>query len=282
MKLKFTLSLLLLAIFISPFAFVKETNAVAITVKRVVFEGPKRAEVVTVINNSGAKETFRMGWRHYVMTEDKSLTTVSEDALPPEVKPSKDMVRFSPRRFTLAPGASQQVRLMLRTPSGLADGEYRSHLWIRPEANVQAFSKGADGELKKGKLGVNVKMLTGVSMPVIVRKGQLEGDAEITRLDVRDVGTHIDVSYTLERQGQRSVYGDVDLVCNMGTSGEYLAQFSRGLAVYPEITKRNRTLRIPYKADKPKCNDITMRYSETDGFLGDITDILSEKKAIVQ
>ncbi len=40
--------------------------------------------------------------------ENKGLEAVPEDNLPPEVKPSKDMVRFSPRRFTLPAKASSQ------------------------------------------------------------------------------------------------------------------------------------------------------------------------------
>ena len=271
-----------MALFCTSFFVVKEADAVAITVKRVVFEGPKRAEVVTVINNSDKEETYRMGWRHYLMKEEKSLKGVPEDALPPEVKPSKDMIRFSPRRFTLPPRGSQQVRMMLRTPAGLEDGEYRSHLWIRPEADVDAFRKEAEKKVKKGKVGVAIEMLAGVSMPIIVRKGNLEGSAEITNLAFRDVGTHIEADYTLERMGQRSVYGDVDLICNAGTSNEYLAKFLRGLAVYPEVTKRNLNMKVKYLPNKPKCNDIMMRYSETDGFKGNIISILSEKSAPVQ
>lgn len=284
MKFRFKLIFFvaLLSVFGSSFLITKEVGAVGLTVKRVIFEGSKRAEVITVINNSDQEETYRMGWRHYVMDENKSLKAVSEGALPAAVKPAKEMIRFSPRRFTLPARGSQQVRMMLRLPAGVADGEYRSHLWIRPEADVEAFKKEAEKGTKEGKVGVAVKMLAGVSMPIIVRKGALEGSAEITSLDIRDVGTHIEANYVLERKGQRSVYGDLDLICNMGSPDEYLTQFLRGIAIYPEISRRNLMMKVKYRADKPKCNSITMRYSETEGFMGDVVSILSERTATVQ
>ena len=38
------------------------------------------------------------------------------------------MLSWSPRQITLQPGTAQVVRLMVRKPEGLAEGEYRSHL----------------------------------------------------------------------------------------------------------------------------------------------------------
>ena len=39
-----------------------------------------------------------------------------------------DLVRYSPRQVELAPGEVQTVRIQIRKPEGLKDGEYHSHL----------------------------------------------------------------------------------------------------------------------------------------------------------
>ncbi|MCI5060767.1 MAG: hypothetical protein MRY79_06825, partial [Alphaproteobacteria bacterium] len=53
-------------------------DALRITLKRIVFEGPKRAEVLTLINNSNEEKTYRVAWRHFRMTPDKSLVAVPD------------------------------------------------------------------------------------------------------------------------------------------------------------------------------------------------------------
>lgn len=282
MKIKIFLGVILCSIFMGSIFVSQKADAVAITVKRVIFEGSKRAEVLTVINNSDTQETYRMGWRHYKMTEDKALLAVDEENLPDFIKPSKDMVRFSPRRFTLPPRGSQQVRMMLRLPGGVEDGEYRSHLWIRPEADVAAYRKESERLTKAGKTGVTMKMLAGVSMPIIVRKGKLDATAEIKNLAFRNKGDHIEATFVLERVGNSSVYGDLDLVCNMGQGDEYLIKFLRGISIYTEVSFRNMVMKILPKKDKPNCNNITLRYTETDGFKGNVVSILSEASAPVQ
>ena len=273
---------LLLAIFMGVLTSSAKVDAVAVTVKRVVFEGSKRAEVITVINNSNRTETYRVGWRHFVMSKDKSLNPVDENALPPEVKPSNDMIRFSPRRFTLKPNETQQMRVMLRMPAGLADGEYRSHLTIRPEADVEDFKLDKKYEAAEGKTGVVFRMLAGLSMPVIVRKGDLSSTATIENFKLTKMPDHIHSEFSLLRTGNRSTYGDLDFICNAGTPGEYSISVLRNVSIYTEITQRDMTRKLIPAKDKPQCNNVTLKYSETEKFKGKIISIYDEKTAAVQ
>jgi P pilus assembly chaperone PapD len=258
-----------------------DAYSLRITLKRVVFEGPKRAEVITVINNKEEEVTYRLGWRHFVMTEEESLVAIEDGApLPPEVKPVVDMVRFAPRRFTIPPKSSQQIRMMLRTPANLADGEYRSHFWVRPEADVEDIRKSIEreqsGQEREG--GVTMKMLAGVTMPVIVRKGNLEVSAEIQNLQAQGTPGVINVSFYLARMGNKSMYGDIDYICN----NDYVIRTSRGNAVYTEVNGRQINLRIARPQDKPACQNITVRYYETDKFMGKQVSVLAEASAPVR
>lgn len=279
-KIKFVISALSALMVMGVIFVPKPVDALAVTVKRVVFQGSKRAEVITIINNSDEAETYRLGWKHFVMSESEGLKAISEDELPPEVRPSKDMVKFSPRRFTLPPKGSQQVRMMLRMPSGVEDGEYRSHLWIRPEENVRDFRQ-KEGRAGKGKTGVSMKMLAGTSMPVIVRKGNLDYTADIQGLTAARQGEFVVAKFSILREGGRSSYGDLDFVCNPGAD-EYLLKFIRGVSVYSETPKRSFSLKIPLNASKPQCSSLLVRYTEVDGFAGEPIALLSEAQAQIQ
>lgn len=251
-------------------------NALKITLKRVVFEGPKRTEVLTLINGEDSAVTYRIGWRHYLMTEEESLVFIDDDApLPPALKPVTDMVRFAPRRVTIPPRSSQQIRLMLRTPADLAEGEYRSHLWIRPEADIEQFKKEAAEKLKdKGqKTGVTIKMLAGVTMPVIVRKGALTATANIENLVVSQTQGFVNAAFTIRRIGNRSLYGDIDFVCN---NGGYLLHTVKGIALYDEVGLRNFNMKIEKELDEGSCDSLTVQYYATGGFLDRNRELLSE------
>lgn len=257
-------------------------EALRITLKRVVFEGPKRAEVITIINNTDKEKTYRLGWRHFKMTPDKSLVAIPDDELTPDIKPVVDMVRFAPRRFTMPPKSSQQVRMMLRIPANLEDGEYRSHFWVRPEADVEELRAVAQNEQAKsgGKSGVTLQMLAGVTMPVIVRKGALQATASVESLSARESGGFVDVSFSIARAGNRSLYGDIDYICNPGV-GEYAIKVTRGIALYTEVDQRNFNFRIEKAPDQPRCNTLSIVFSESDGFIGDKKQVLAQARASV-
>ena len=247
------------------FTCLEPSQALRITLKRVVFEGPKRAETITLINSSDKEETYRLGWRHFRMTSDKSLVAVPDDQLTPDIKPVVDMVRFSPRRFTVPARSSQQIRMMLRLPADLPDGEYRSHLWVRPEADVEELKLQAKKQEEKtgAKGGVSLTMLAGVTMPVIVRKGNLQATVSIEGLRATESGGFITTSYSLIREGDRSTYGDIEYVCNPGADA-YLLRSTKGIAIYPEINQRNFNLRIEKEIGKPRCATLAVTYTLVD------------------
>lgn len=258
--------------------WIPQADALKITLKRVVFEGPKRTEVLTLINSADRPMTYRIGWRHYIMTEEESLVLIKDDEpMPPQIKPVTDMIRYAPRRVTIPPRSSQQIRLMLRTPADLAEGEYRSHLWIRPEEDVERFrQETAQNNQNTGrKAGVTIRLLTGVTMPVIVRKGNLSATAEVKDLVATQTEGFINTSFYISKEGNRSVYGDIDFVCN---NGAYIAHSAKGIALYDEVQGRNFKMKFEKGLDQAACNDLTVQYYETDEFLGKARKLLSEAK----
>lgn len=216
-----------------------DAHALKITMKRVIFEGPRRAEVLTLINNTADETAFRLGWRTMRMTPDKGLVEVPEGA-ESDIPSAEGMVIFAPRRVVIPPGGSQQIRLMLRKPRDLAEGEYRSHLWIRPEADAVKFDPQP---AEAGKSSVQIKMLAGVSLPVFVRHGQMTATAAIENATLRRAGDKLAVELTLTRQGNRSIYGDFDFIC--AGAEERVVRQVRGIAIYTDVPSRKLNFSFP-------------------------------------
>lgn len=241
------------------FVTTKDAYALRLTMKRIVFEGPVRTETLMLVNNQSTEVTYRIGWRSMRMTEDRVLKAVEEGEDTSDLNSADDMIRFAPRRLTLAPGASQQIRLMLRRPRDLPEGEYRSHLWITPEAQVEEF--GAQRDIDQSGSEVKLSMLTGVTLPIFVRHGTLtvKGGIENAKA-VRKADGSLDVFFTVTREGNRSLYGDIDIIC-ASANGAVLQQ-TRGNSVYTEVTRRNFNLKIPKDAhsDVSSCKQIEIRY----------------------
>lgn len=253
---------------------VKDAYALRVTLKRIVFEGRNRAETITIVNNKAVEQTYRLGWKNMRMTEDKTLTAIKEGEDPADfgVRAADHMLRFAPRRITLPPGGVQQVRLMLRRPRDLAPGEYRSHLWISPEADAVAFSAAGD-DVKKAS-AVQLAMLAGVTLPVFVRHGKMEASGSFSDVKAVRHSDGIKVSLILQREGNRSLYGDFEFACVAGGSDVVLRQ-SRGIAVYEEVARRMLSFDIQNRANEAVkgCSRLAVRYrseGEDPLFKGDV------------
>ncbi len=216
---------------------------------RVVFEGRKRTEQVVVINRGTEPATYRIRFKNMRMTEDGEYEDI-EQALPNE-KFARELIRFSPRQVVIPPGESQVVRLLLRKSKDLPEGEYRSHLFFQ---SVPPESSGEDIEVVAGdekKIGVTLIPIFGLTIPVIVRHGNLEATAEIVNAKVMR-SNHAEqppfLSFQISRQGSQSLFGDISVTWIRDKGGPSL-EVARvnGIAVFtPNPTRAvSQTLTPP-------------------------------------
>jgi len=210
-----------------------------ITPSRVVFEDRTRTEQVTLSNKGNETSTYRISFVRQNMTEDGKFIPAEENA---EGLYSDEIVRYSPRQITLEPGQSQIVRLMLRKPKGLAEGEYRSHMLLQalPKTTKSDISKAVkDGS---DQISVEITTVVGVSIPVIVRHGKLNAKLKLT--DVRyvknaDANTKSYVELEMHRTGNKSVYGDFRVHYIPDTGEPVIVGYVKGVAVYtPNASRR--------------------------------------------
>jgi P pilus assembly chaperone PapD len=169
-----------------------------ITPTRVVFSGRNRSAEIILKNRGNKTTTYRIGFIDFGVNEKGEYTEVKSYE-----KSAKEFIRYSPKQVTLEAGETQKVKLLLRKPSDLADGEYRSHLQFQA---LPGSDFGEDVEATKVTDQVSVKLipLVGVSIPVIVQKGALQTDVSIK---AKRNGN--DVQVTLNRGGNRSLMGEL-------------------------------------------------------------------------
>lgn len=251
--------------------------AVRVSLKRVVFDGSKRSEILTLINNTAKPQTYRLGWRKYRMDEGKSIRPVREGEDASDVLWADSMVRFAPRRVTVAPGASQQIRLLLRRPADIQEAEYRGHLWIVSEAKPEAF--GAEQTTRQA---VRLSVQPSISLPVFVRHGNLDVKAEISDTKLTRTTEGLNVKFSLNRIGNRSIYGDFDFVCTDGGNNLVMQQI-RGIAVYREIKSRQLDFNLRGKAagTANSCNTVKIVYRADPNDPDFNGDLLAEATASV-
>ena len=237
--------------------------AVTIFPTRVIMTDKVRTAQVEIVNSGTVTESYEIRLERKRMTETGEFKIVTGEALPGELF-ADQIVRYSPRRITLAPGAGQTVRMMLRMPKELADGEYRSHLSVNRIMEASSVLPGAEGEKDSKNISINLTAYANIAVPVIVRHGKLNAQLEISDL-VLLTGAGKEpavVEFTLHRSGTMSVFGDIAVtVLAENGKAEQVAAVN-GVAVYvPNGTRRIR-LTLRGKDALPKNGTLRATFTE--------------------
>lgn len=234
-----------------------------VTPTRVVFEGRTRSAQVSVINRGAKRATYRVAFLQMRMTEEGQLEEITT---PGEGEQFADgLLRFSPREVTLEPELAQTVRLLVRKPADLPPGEYRSHLLLYAIPTDEQTTP-ATAELKDKEIGIRLIPIYRVSLPVIVREGDLAATATLGDLTVEpgSGAAAPSLSFGLRRRGERSLYGDVT-VTYVSTDGhtERVVGEIKGLAVYtPNELRRVQMTLYPPPGVELKGGVLKVRFAE--------------------
>lgn len=214
---------------------------------RIVLEKNSRSAQVELINNGAEAATYRISLVNRRMTEDGQFAPV-DTPLAGELF-ADQMLRYSPRQITLQPGTAQTVRVVLRKPATLADGEYRSHLHFEklPPAegstSIESKAQNATG------VGVVLTALVGASMPVIVRHGATSAAVTLSHLALqKDAAGQPALAMQFNRTGNSSVYGDIDVSFAPDSGAARQLGKVGGVAVYNPNTVRRALLPLQLPA----------------------------------
>ncbi len=232
---------------------------------RVVLEGPLRSKTVTLINRGDEDGNYRMFFRNIRANERGEFSEVIEP-IAGELF-SEKMVRFSPRRITVPARSKQSIRVVLRKPKDLADGEYRSHMVFR---KLPAQNSVLDKEAGENEVGFTLRPIVEVTIPVIVRHGELAAELTLSDakiLPVDDIQKNIE--FTIHRDGNRSLYGDVDAWWVTADGEKKNVGMARGVSVY--VPNDKRIFKMPLDAGEKalRGGKILLEYKEDSTYGGD-------------
>ena len=222
---------------------------------RIVLDGGRGTEIV--LNNIGDQPaTYRISVEFRRMTADGSLVDVTDPT--PQQKAAADMIVYAPRRVTLAPNEPQSIRLAARPPAGLPDGEYRVHLLFRAVPPPTPVAASDAAEVK----GLHLRLIPvyGVTIPVIVRLGNLQATAGISDVKLETKEGKPMIGLDLSRSGTRSTFGEV-LVLKPGVKDPIAIQ--RAVAVYTDVGTRHVSIPVDENYKGQLAGPVTVQYLET-------------------
>ena len=258
------ISVVVISSSLSCMQFVQAESVLQVLPTRVVLEGPKRSMTVTLINRGDKEGSYRMFFRNIRANDHGELTEV-EEAIEGELFSDK-MVRFSPRRITVPARSKQSIRVVTRKPQGLGDGEYRSHLVFR---KLPTQTSVLEQEAEENTLGFAFKPIVEITIPIIVRHG--ETDASMRLSDATVVGENGEdaLQFTIHREGNRSLYGDVDVWLVKGGDKKSIAM-ARGIAVYSPNDKRIFTIPLDLQDQNLNNGTILLEFNEDPAYGGNL------------
>jgi P pilus assembly chaperone PapD len=222
---------------------------------RVVLDGARGTEVI--LNNiDSVPATYRVSLELRRMDAQGNLDEITPENATPAEAQALNMITYAPRRVELAPNQPQSIRIGLRAPADLPDGEYRVHMLFRAIPDARPVT---ETEQVNNGLSIALTPIYGVTIPVIIRKGALKATAAIGDTRLVRTGDHVELAMSLAREGARSTFGRIR-VLKPGKSEP--AFEARGVAIYPEVTRRNISFPIDAATAAALAGPATIQYLE--------------------
>ncbi len=242
----------------------QELGGISVRPKRIVLEGDKRTGEIVLHNNSHREMTYRVFFKNLRMKKNGAYQEITHRA--PGEKFAAEFIRFAPRQITVPPRSSRSVRLLARKPKNLPPGEYRSHLFFQ---SLPPPTLGEDIErpaLASDELKIRFVAVLAISIPVIVRHGDLNAKVGLANLSLESADSKEApplLSAKILRKGNRSVFGDISIFYKDTQGGRLKVGEVGGLSVY--APNSSRSLRIPLNFPagvRPKHGSLYMVYRE--------------------
>lgn len=205
---------------------------------RVFFKDGERMKSLTVLNKGAEQAVFRLSMQHKKQLPDGGYLNLGEPLMP-GVDPSTWLV-YSPRQVSLEPQGKQGIRLSLRRPADLPDGEYRVHLALDRTAR-DVISRDAS---PKDKVDTRMSIAVGFAIPVVIRKGRNDAVATIKGFEViapnlKEKDQRARLMVDINRTGKFGTVGEVNVFWTPpGGGDEVMVGQQKGVIIYPEVSDR--------------------------------------------
>lgn len=224
-----------------PAAAQLEGSVLFVAPHRLIITSGQKADTISVSNKSDRERRYDLSLIDQIMTE-KGVTKRIEDGSSFEYS-VKSMVRYTPRRFTLKPGESQVVRVVVKRPSGLADGDYHSHLLFRevPLSRKDKEKLQEERALAEKTVSFEIRTLYGIAVPIVVQQGNIASDIGINDISLNGKKQ---VSINFARSGNAEASGKLSAEYVKGGSKPVTVIEPQWIRIYREAGRVTKTFNL--------------------------------------
>lgn len=208
---------------------------------RVIFKDGERMKGLSAINTGNTQALYRLELSHKKQIRNGSYQEL-EGPLDPNFDMSKWLV-YSPRQVDLPPQGKQAIRMSMRRPPDLPDGEYRLHAKLS-RVSKDKTDRDAGVVTRRGATpGYDVNV--GFAVPVVLRKGKYDTTVSIQNMSYiqakpTDKDKRNQVILELHRKGKFSSMGQVVVYWTPAGGGEEKqAGVLNNMTIYPELDIRD-------------------------------------------
>jgi hypothetical protein len=229
--------------------------AMSLSTYRIYLDSDNSTASFVMFNKKIVAETCTLSLAHNSFSETGQLSQVDDNILPENS--AKPWIRFSPKNFKADGRSPQTVRFTLRRKSNSQPAEYRSYLEVLCD-EVKDTTQGSKNTLDLPTVSIKPRLVQ--QIPIIVRTGKLNAEISFSDMSVKNNTVH----FTINREGNRSIHGDVELIDK--ESGDIIS-YSRNSSLYTETSsKRGDLITKGYDIKK-----LAIRFVEDKRYGGSIT-----------
>lgn len=241
--------------------------------KRLVFDGNERSKEINLVNTGSETATYGISLINYRMTEEGDFQEVT---VPDEGQRFADgFLRFYPRQVTLGPREAQTVRIQVTRTGNMTPGEYRSHIYFRAIEDQTALGTETQQEDQDG-ISINIRAVFGISIPTIIRNGQSTTSVELSDLNLDTTGDTPVLTTTINRTGNMSVYGALEVVHMAPGGTSTVVGGVKGLSVYTPNARRIFSLPLQAEGINFNTGKLIVTYQDEGSAISDSEELKLE------
>lgn len=261
--------ILQLIIFVAVMQIFTAQASLLISPMSITFSDRDRSAQVVLINTSTSTRNYRVQWVQKEAVQGGGYRALAEEEYK-NFSLASTMLRVSPKQVKLAPGERQIIKIAVRKPKELTDGDYRSHLQFTALAAQSDVPKDAEPG------SIQLKVLLNYSIPIIVRKGPEKYDVTIDNVKIEPrekgaKGAKADIVVTISRLGPTTTHGNIKAYWQAkGSPKETVIGILNNARLYSELSQSHYTLYWQGEGSVPKSGTLRVVYSGDKEFRGKV------------
>ncbi len=221
---------------------------------RFVFDDSHRKDSLVLTNTGLNPATCVMSTENFIMSESgpTKLATKTDTI----ANSAANILRFSPRRVTIAPGNNQTVRIASRRRPNINDGEFVSYL------KISCQEQPNPNEVQTQQITVKPNFI--YYIPLQVRVGKLTASTRFDNIKLNAISGRYSLTFSQIREGNRSIVGKLEVFEKK--SGDLIGNLNN-MAIYMPFGKKEHKIGLKRQPKGP----LQIVFTEDESARGTIT-----------